>query len=283
MSIQLNNVSYIYGKDTVYQTLALNDINLDIKDGEIVSIIGHTGSGKSTLMQLLNGLLKPTQGTVKINSIQTDIDKKALNNLRKSIGLVFQYPEYQLFEETVYNDIAFGPKNLGLSDDEVDKAVKDSMEIIGLNYDEFNDKSPFDLSGGQKRKVAIAGVLAMKPKILLLDEPTAGLDPAARDELIEILKKIYAVNNITLIFISHSMEDVLSLAQRIIVLDKGSIILDGKKEEVFSNVELLEKAGLDIPQNVKILFNLIQNGWITDKFLFDTSELKNFILENIKC
>ncbi len=283
MSIQLKDVNFIYSKDTVYETKALQNINLTIEDGESVGIIGHTGSGKSTFMQLLNGLLKPSSGDVVINSINTTNNKVELINLRKSVGLVFQYPEYQLFEETVYKDIEFGPRNLGLDDSDVEARVIEAMELVGLDYKALKDRSPFDLSGGQKRKVAIAGVLAMKPNILLLDEPTAGLDPNAKNELIDLLKKIKEQWNITLIFISHSMDDVTRLAERVIVFSEGKIVLDGTKGEVFKNVELLENIGLDVPQVSKITAEMNNCGWDVGDSLMSVEELSRLILEKIKC
>ncbi len=283
MSIQLKDVNFIYSKDTVYETRALKDINLTIKDGESVGIIGHTGSGKSTFMQLLNGLLKPFSGDVVVNDINTTDSKMNLINLRKSVGLVFQYPEYQLFEETVYKDIEFGPKNLGLDDKEAETRVLEAMKLVGLDYEVLKDRSPFDLSGGQKRKVAIAGVLAMKPSILLLDEPTAGLDPNAKEELLELLKRIQEEWKITLIFISHSMDDVVDLADRVIVFDEGSIVLDGPKNEVFKNVELLESIGLDVPQISKITAELKENGWNVTDSLIDVEALSKLVVEKIKC
>ncbi len=284
MSIQLKDVNFIYSPDTVYETKALRDINLTITAGESVGIIGHTGSGKSTFMQLLNGLLKPTTGDVIINSVNTKDNKTDVITLRKDVGLVFQYPEYQLFEETVYKDVEFGPKNLGLSEEEAKLRVEEAIKLVGLDYEKLKDRSPFDLSGGQKRKVAIAGVLAMKPSILLLDEPTAGLDPHAKEELIELLKKIKEEWNITVIFISHSMEDVTNLADRVVVFSEGEIVLDDEKNKVFSNVKLLERVGLDVPQVSKITSELMNNGWdINDDSLISIDDLSKVIVRRIQC
>ncbi len=283
MSIQLKDVNFVYSADTVYETKALKNITLSIEDGESVGIIGHTGSGKSTFMQLLNGLLKPTSGDVIINSINTKDNKTDVITLRKFVGLVFQYPEYQLFEETVYKDIEFGPKNLGLSDEETKERIMEAMALVGLDFDTLKDRSPFDLSGGQKRKVAIAGVLAMKPSILLLDEPTAGLDPNAKEELIELLKRIKEEWKITLIFISHSMEDVTNLADRVIVFSEGEIVLDDKKRAVFNKVKLLEEVGLDVPQVSKITSELISCGWHIEDPLISVDELSELIIGRIQC
>lgn len=211
MDINFKNVSFIYGEKTPFEKLALDNIDLTIKKGEFVGIIGHTGSGKSTLIQHFNGILKPTSGDVFIGDMNTKDKELAKSGLRYKIGLVFQYPEYQLFEETIEKDIAFGPRNMGLSEEEVTERVKEAMEIVGLDYETKKDKSPFEISGGQKRRVAIAGILAMKPDILILDEPTAGLDPKGRDELFFQIKNPYEKNNITIVLISHSMEDVANL------------------------------------------------------------------------
>jgi energy-coupling factor transport system ATP-binding protein len=246
MSIEIENLSYIYMPGTPFEKVALQDINLKIEDGEFAGIIGHTGSGKSTLIQHFNGLLKPTSGRVLINGLDTS--GKNLKELRQHVGIVFQYPEHQLFEETVYKDIAFGPKNLGLPDDIVDKRVKQSMEMVGLDYEEIRDKSPFDLSGGQRRRVAIAGVLAMEPKVLILDEPTAGLDPKGRDDVYAFLCQLHKSLGITIVLVSHSMEDIAKLTNRVIVMNRGSIAMDGYTQEIFKNVEKLEEIGLSAPQ-----------------------------------
>lgn len=246
--IEIENLTHVYGKDTPFEKIAIENINLKIEENQFIALIGHTGSGKSTLIQHLNGLLKPTSGKIIADGVQIDKNSSNLTDLRKKIGLVFQYPEYQLFEETVERDIAFGPKNLGVSEDEVRKTVKDAMNSVGLTYEKFKDKSPFELSGGLKRRVAIAGVLAMKPKVLILDEPTAGLDPRGRDEILDEVLEIHKKNNITIILVSHSMEDVAKIAQRLIVMDKGKILMDSSPREIFKRGEELKKAGLGIPQ-----------------------------------
>ncbi|MFT9496295.1 energy-coupling factor transporter ATPase [Anaerosolibacter sp.] len=248
MSIIIENLTHIYNPSSPFETVALDNINVEIKAGEFIGLIGHTGSGKSTLTQHLNGLLKPTSGKIIINGF--DITKKdvKLREIRQKVGLVFQYPEHQLFEETIYKDIAFGPINLGLSEEEVDYRVKDSMELVGLNFDAVKDRSPFELSGGQRRRVAIAGVLAMRPEVLILDEPTAGLDPKGRDEILDQIKMLHGKYKMTIILVSHSMEDIARLVDRIIVMHRGAVALTGEPRDVFKNVELLENIGLAVPQ-----------------------------------
>lgn len=242
-----------------FEKQALKDINLEITDGEFIGLIGHTGSGKSTLIQHFNGLIEPTSGTVFLG--ETDINAKGVDMLsvRKEVGLVFQYPEHQIFEETVYKDIAFGPTNLGLSKEEIHERVMEAMCHVGLD-ESFADKSPFSLSGGQKRRVAIAGVLAMKPSILVLDEPTAGLDPAGREEILTQIRALHLARKMTVIFVSHSMEDVAKLAERIIVMNKGQVAMDGKPSEIFKRSEELTAIGLDIPQISKLIAALRARG-----------------------
>lgn len=260
MDINFKNVSFIYGEKTPFEKLALDNIDLAIKSGEFVGIIGHTGSGKSTLIQHFNGILKPTTGDVFIGDMNTKDKELAKSGLRYKIGLVFQYPEYQLFEETIEKDIAFGPKNMGLSEEEVTARVKEAMEIVGLDYETKKDKSPFEISGGQKRRVAIAGILAMKPDILILDEPTAGLDPKGRDELFFQIKNLYEKNNITIVLISHSMEDVAKLVNRIIIMKNGKIHLDKNTKEAFSDVDDLKEVGLNVPQITELMDTLRKRG-----------------------
>ena len=245
MSIVIKNLSYTYMKGTPFEKLALNDINLKIDTGEFVGIIGHTGSGKSTLMQHLNGLLKPSAGTIIINGIETA--GKDLKELRKLVGIVFQYPEQQLFEETVYKDIAFGLVKQGMSKEYIRQNIMEVLETVGLSP-EILEKSPFELSGGQKRRVAIAGVLVMKPGILILDEPTAGLDPKGRDSILKFIVKLHEETGITVLLVSHSMEDIARLVDRVIIMNKGSIYLDGSVEDIFKNIEGLESVGLSAPQ-----------------------------------
>lgn len=272
MDINFKNVSFIYGEKTPFEKLALDNINLTIKTGEFVGIIGHTGSGKSTLIQHFNGILKPTIGDVFIGDMNTKSKDLAKSGLRYKIGLVFQYPEYQLFEETIEKDIAFGPKNMGLSEEEITYRVKEAMEAVGLDYETKKDKSPFEISGGQKRRVAIAGILAMKPDVLILDEPTAGLDPKGRDELFFQIRKLYEKNNITIVFISHSMEDVAKLTNRIIVMKDGRIYFDKETKEAFSDVDDLKRIGLNVPQITELMDNLRKRGYNFSKNILTVDE-----------
>ena len=252
--IKAENVNYIYQQGMPFERQALYDVNIEIEDGSLVALIGHTGSGKSTLIQHFNALVKPTSGKIIINGIDVTAPKADLRLVRKTVGLVFQYPEHQLFEETVYKDIAFGPKNMGFSDEKIDKRVRESAALVGLKEKHLT-RSPFDLSGGQKRRVAIAGVLAMNPKVLILDEPTAGLDPKGRDEILATIKKLHEENKeMIIIFVSHSMEDVAKTAERVIVMNDGHVEMQGTVAEVFAQAEHLQKIGLNVPQvtlNVK--------------------------------
>lgn len=253
--IKFENVSYVYSSGTPFEKTALHEINLNIEKGELLGIIGHTGSGKSTMVQLMNALLLPTGGAVSVEGKATTDRGTNLRQVRATIGMVFQYPEHQLFEETIGQEIAFGPKNQGLSQQEVDERVKWAMETVGIPM-EWREKSPFDLSGGQKRRVAIAGVLAMRPKVLILDEPTAGLDPKARSDLFREIVQMHEQMGITIILVSHSMEDIASIADRIIVMHKGAIKFNGTPEQVFSNIEELEKIGLDVPEVTRLTHRL---------------------------
>jgi len=282
MDINFKNVSFVYGEKTPFEKLALDNIDLTIKKGEFVGIIGHTGSGKSTLIQHFNGILKPTSGDVFIGDMNTKDKELAKSGLRYKIGLVFQYPEYQLFEETIEKDIAFGPKNMGLSEEEVTERVKEAMEIVGLDYEAKKDKSPFEISGGQKRRVAIAGILAMKPDILILDEPTAGLDPKGRDELFFQIKRLYEKNNITIVLISHSMEDVAKLVNRIIIMKNGRIHLDKNTKEAFSEVDDLKKVGLNVPQITELMDILRKKGHHFSKNILTVDEAFNEIKRELR-
>jgi len=282
MSIVMNNVIYNYMPGTPFEKTALNDVSLEIKDGEFVGLIGHTGSGKSTLIQHLNGLLKPTSGSILIDDVNITVKGVSLREIRQKVGLVFQYPEHQLFEETVYKDIAFGPTNLGLSPEEIESRVKQTMKLVGLDYDEYKDKSPFDLSGGQKRRVAIAGVLAMKPKILILDEPTAGLDPRGRDEILENIKQLHKTQKMTIILVSHSMEDVAKLVDRIIVMNRGRVALSGTPREVFMQPEKLEEMGLSVPQVTYLVRKLKAKGFDIRQDVITVEEAKNELLRCLK-
>lgn len=246
--IKAENVNYIYQQGMPFERQALYDVNIEIEDGSLVALIGHTGSGKSTLIQHFNALVKPTSGKIIINGIDVTAPKADLRLVRKTVGLVFQYPEHQLFEETVYKDIAFGPKNMGFSDEKIDKRLRESAALVGLKEKHLT-RSPFDLSGGQKRRVAIAGVLAMNPKVLILDEPTAGLDPKGRDEILATIKKLHEENKeMIIIFVSHSMEDVAKTAERVIVMNDGHVEMQGTVAEVFAQAEHLQKIGLNVPQ-----------------------------------
>ena len=282
MSIKIENLNYIYMKRTPFEKKALDGVSFEIEEGEFVAIIGHTGSGKSTLIQHINGLLKPDSGKIIIDGEDITAKKMNLSHIRKKVGLVFQYAEYQLFEETIEKDIAFGPRNLGLSDDDINDRVKKTMEIVGLDYETYKDKSPFEISGGQKRRAAIAGVVAMEPKVLILDEPTAGLDPKGRDDILYQIKELHRRLKITVILVSHSMEDVAKVADRIIVMDNGKNIIDGKPSEVFRQVETLEKVGLAVPQVTYLVKRLNEAGFSIDQNVFTIEQAKQEILKNIR-
>ena len=279
MSIKIENLSYTYMPKTPFEKKALININCEFYDGEFIVLIGHTGSGKSTLIQHLNGLLKPTEGKIIVDGIDITDKKVKLTNIRKNIGLVFQYPEYQLFEETIEKDIEFGPKNLGLSEEEITRRVKRAMKMVDLDYDTYKDKSPFDLSGGQKRRVAIAGVIAMEPKVLILDEPIAGLDPKGRDDILNQIRKLHDDYKITTIMLSHSMEDVAKVADRVVVMNHGSIVLDGKVSDVFKEVDVLEDIGLGVPQVTYLLRELRKKGFDISDDIYTIKDAKKAILE----
>ncbi len=247
MSISVKNLNYIYNPGMPGETVALSDVSFDVADGTVLGIIGHTGSGKSTLLQTLNGLIKPTSGEIYIDGECITDGKAKMTEIRRKVGLVFQYPEYQLFEETVRKDVAFGPKNLGLDEAEQEARVKKAVGLVGLDYGEIKDLSPFELSGGMKRRVAIAGVIAMDPKILILDEPTAGLDPAAHRDILAMVKRIHEEMGIILIFVSHNMADIAEMSDRVMVMNGGKAVLSGTPAEVFSNGEALSEMGLGVP------------------------------------
>ncbi|MDD5890523.1 MAG: energy-coupling factor transporter ATPase [Ruminococcus sp.] len=257
--IRTDHLTMTYGVNTPFEKVAVNDLNIEIKEGEFLGIIGHTGSGKSTLVQMLNGLITPTSGKVLLRDKDINENKKKLREVRFQVGMVFQYPEYQLFEETVYRDIAFGPTNMGLTGDELDKRVRESARFTGLK-DKLLDKSPFDLSGGEKRRAAIAGVIAMDPDVLILDEPTAGLDPQGRDKLLNQILAYHKERKNTVILVSHSMEDIARVADRILVMNKGNAEILAPKREVFAQGERLEKMGLRVPQITKITQLLQKKG-----------------------
>lgn len=253
MIIEISKLNYIYNPGTPFERKALNHIDLEIEQGEFIGLIGHTGSGKSTLVQHLNGLIKPSSGDIIIDGINICKKDTDLKKIRQKVGLVFQYPEYQLFEETIYKDIAFGPQNLGLKEEQIHERVREAMEVVGLDYESLKDRSPFELSGGQKRRVAIAGVIAMKPKVLILDEPTAGLDPHGRDEILNEIQGLFEKEGITIILVSHSMEDIAKLVDRIVVMDSGRVAMDGKTRDIFKKSKELEEIGLGIPQITKFM------------------------------
>ena len=278
MSLELKHVSHIYQEGSAKESYALRDICLNVNEGEFLGIAGHTGSGKSTLIQHFNGLLKPTSGEVIVDGVNINGKeaKKELKALRMQVGIVFQYPEYQLFEETVERDIAFGPRNLGLSDIEIQHRVAEAMDILKLSK-KLRKKSPFELSGGQKRKIAIAGVLAMKPKYLILDEPTAGLDPKGREEFLELIADLHQ-QGLTVVMVSHSMDDIARYAQRMIVLEHGEIRLEGTPQTVFAQYELLERIGLGVPTLTKLLIELRKQGWDVRTDLFHPADVSQEIL-----
>ena len=260
MSIKLSDVNYTYMKDTPFEKTGKKNINLEISEGEFVAIIGHTGSGKSTLVQHLKGLLTPDSGTVIIDDVNINQNTVSAKTAKNKVGIVFQYPEQQLFEETVYKDVTFGPKNMGMPEEKLENIAKQSLEFVSLDYEKYKNRSPFQLSGGQMRKVAIAGVIALKPKYLILDEPAAGLDPVGRDDLFEKISKLYQETGMTVILISHNMDDVARLAQRLIVMNNGEISIDDKPEQVFKYKEKLVAAGLALPQITELLSKLKQQG-----------------------
>lgn len=282
MMMKIKDLNYIYNQETPFEKKALKNINLEINEGEFIGLIGHTGSGKSTLVQHLNGLMKPTSGNIIIEGVDITEKGAVLKTVRQKVGLVFQYPEHQLFEETVYKDIAFGPKNLELNDDEIDIRVRESMELVGLDFETLKDRSPFELSGGQKRRVAIAGVIAMKPKILVLDEPTAGLDPRGRDEILNEIENLYKKGGITIVLVSHSMEDVAKLVNRLLVMHNGEIVMDDKTREVFKRADELESLGLGIPQITKFMKTLKKNGKDVKEDILTVEEAKVEIIRYLR-
>ncbi len=258
--IEVKNLTHIYNEGLPHESIALDDVSFRIEDGSFVGVIGHTGSGKSTLLQHLNGLLKPDSGSIVIDGVDiTDSHTKMLD-IRKKVGLVFQYPEYQLFEETVAKDVAFGPTNLGLDQEEIDARVRESIDLVGLDFEHLKDKSPFELSGGQKRRVAIAGVLAMKPSILVLDEPTAGLNPKAHFDILDMVSNIHRRENNITIFVSHNMNDIARMSDQVLVIDKGRLAMDGRPSEVFRREEELKAMGLALPDAAEIVSQLRKRG-----------------------
>ena len=281
MEIRIEHLNYIYGLGTSYEKKALDDISLTIRSGEFIGIIGHTGSGKSTLIQHLNGLNRASSGQIFVDGRNIYEDGYPMRQLRFRVGLVFQYPEYQIFETTVLKDICFGPKNQGLSAEEAEVRARAAMRMVGLD-EHYEGKSPFELSGGQKRRVAIAGILAMNPEVLVLDEPTAGLDPKGRDDILGVLKQLHRESGITVVLVSHSMEDVADYASRIIVLDKGKVLYDDIPARVFSHVEELESIGLAAPQVTYVMRALRGKGWDVSQDVTTQAEAADEILEVLR-
>ena len=280
MSIVFEKVSHCYLAESSLAFKALSSVSLTIEEGCFTGIIGHTGSGKSTFLQHLNGLLLPSEGTVTVDGLDTK-NKANLKQIRSRVGIVFQYPEYQLFEETVLKDVMFGPKNMGLSEDECRDRAVEALEQVGLNPKHFSDQSPFDLSGGEKRRAALAGVLAMKPKYLALDEPMAGLDPRGRKEIMALLSHFQKDLGCTVIMVSHSMDDIAKCAEHVIVLDRGSVVMSGTPREIFSREEELEKLSLSVPQVVKLTHLLIKNGMDLPPDIITPSELASALLGEV--
>lgn len=256
MSITVENLTYTYSKGLPNETRALEDVSFQLEPGEFAAVIGHTGSGKSTLMQQLNGLLRPDSGKITVGEVCITDPSTKMTEVRRKVGLVFQYPEYQLFEETVAKDVAFGPKQVGMTGEELDRVVEESIRLTGLDYEEVKERSPFELSGGQKRRVAIAGVLAMKPEILILDEPTAGLDPSAHRDVLELIRRIHRQERMTILLVSHNMGDIAELADRVLVMNRGKLVMNGTPAEVFSRGEPLWEMGLGLPPATEFMERL---------------------------
>ena len=282
MSIIVRHLTHIYSKGLPGETVALDDVSFEIASGECIGIIGHTGSGKSTLLQHMNGLLKPHSGEIIVSDMNIGDGSVKKVDISKNVGLVFQYPEYQLFEETVAKDVAFGPRNLGVPEDEIPGIVRESIELLGLDYDAVAEKSPFELSGGQKRRVAIAGVLAMKPKVLILDEPTAGLDPASKHDMLEVIKRLRQERNLIVVFVSHNMKDIAELSDRIIVMNGGKLVMNGSPKEVFARASELKSMGLSVPPVTEILYEVSEKLGLEFKPIFEEREAAKYIAEQLK-
>ena len=272
MSIRVEHLTHIYDKGLPTEQIALEDINFTVADGELLGVIGHTGSGKSTLLQHLNGLLKPSSGRVLVGDVDITAPGVSMVEIRKRIGLVFQYPEYQLFEETVAKDVAFGPKNLGLSEQEIEERVREALELVGLDYEQIKERAPFELSGGQKRRVAIAGVVAMRPEVLILDEPTAGLDPKAHHDVLDMVQEVHRRTGNIIILVSHNMADIARVSDKIIVIDSGHLVTTGPPQEVFAQKELLRGVGLDLPPITEFTETLREKGMALPPTILDTKE-----------
>ena len=280
MSIVFEKLSHVYMPDSPFETHALKDVSLTIDQGEFVGLIGHTGSGKTTLVQHINALLKPTSGKVIVNGIDVNDDKKTLKELRRKVGLVFQYPEHQLFEESVEKDIAYGPKNLGMESDEITLCVEEAMQLVGLSP-ETKERSPFELSGGQRRRVALAGVIAMKPEILILDEPTAGLDPGGRREMLELLSGMRKRENMTMIMISHYMDEIAENCTKVLVMEDGSPVMYDTPRVVFKNYDMLQQMGLDVPVAKKLMHEMANRNVNVPDNILTMSELQEYIIKTL--
>ena len=276
--IKVSGLTHVYSADTPFEKIAIEDVSLSVTHGEFVGLIGHTGSGKSTFIQHLNGLLKPSRGTVEIDGADINASKTATKEARSKVGIVFQYPEYQLFEETVYKDIAFGPRNMKLSDEEIDERVREAAQLVGVS-EEYFEKSPLELSGGQKRRVAIAGVIAMRPGVLILDEPTAGLDPAGCAQILQTIADYRRHTGSTVFIVSHSMDDVARLTDRLIVFNKGHVEFDGTPEEVFSHAEELKEIGLDVPVPTEIAMALKKRGIAVPDGIYTNEQLLSVLVK----
>lgn len=281
MSIIAEKLSYVYMPGSPFEAEALTDVSFTVEDGEFIGIIGHTGSGKSTLVQHLNALIRPTSGKLTVQGMVIGEKGVNLNQLRRKVGLVFQYPEYQLFEETVAKDVAFGPRNLGLSEEETESRVRAALSLVNLDRDEFGDRSPFELSGGQRRRAALAGVLAMEPEILILDEPSAGLDPRGREEMLKLVRTIHETRHCTVLMVSHSMDEVARVAQRVFVMNKGRLVMDGTPREIYARSEELREIGLGVPATVQLAEKLREYGIQVPGNLLTPEELADWIAQEV--
>ena len=282
MSIEVKNISYVYMPKSPYERLALDDVSITIPEGKITAIAGHTGSGKSTLIQHLNGLISPTSGSVLVDGVDIAAKGQAARAARRSVGMVFQYPEHQLFEETVEQDIAFGPKNYGMSPEEISERVRFAMDFVQLDYKEYSQRSPFQLSGGQMRRAAIAGVVALKPKYLVLDEPTAGLDPKGCEELMQRIMKLHRQEKNTIILVSHSMDDIARFADNVVIMNRGRVLMEGTPREVFVREDFIRQAGLDVPQITNIVKALKIRGWDISSNIYTMDEAVDAIFQAVK-
>ena len=280
--VEMCNLNHVYMPGTPFETVALKDVNLTIEEGEFLGLIGHTGSGKSTLIQHINGLLKPTSGKIIVKGMDLTKEGTNMKAIREKVGLIFQYPEHQLFEETVFKDVAFGPKNLGLPEDKIEKRVEEALLTVGIDYETTKDRSPFELSGGQMRRVAIAGVLAMRPEILILDEPTAGLDPGGRKEILGQIQELRKKYKLTIVLVSHSMEDIAKLADRIAVMHKGRILFADTPNEIYTKVDMLREIGLDIPKITELMIKLNNNGKKVRADIFTVEDAEREILRLLR-